>query len=61
MLPSLEMLVRIFDHHNGCIDHGADRDSDPAQRHDIGIHPLETHHDERRQHAQGKGYDRDQR
>jgi hypothetical protein len=31
-----QMLVRVFDHDDGRIDHGADSDGDAAEAHDIG-------------------------
>ena len=55
------MLVRVLDHHHGGIDHGADGDCDPAERHDVGINALVAHDDEGHQDAQGQGDDRDQR
>src|SRR3546814_8528613 len=51
----------ILDHDDGRIDHRADGDGDAAQRHDVGVHPLEPHDDERGQHTERQGYDRDQR
>ena len=44
--------MEIFDHDDGRVDHGADRDSDAAQRHDVGVDALDVHHDERGQNAQ---------
>ena len=55
------MLVRVLDHHHGGIDHGADGDGDPAERHDVGIDALVAHDDEGHQDAQGQGDDRNQR
>jgi len=46
----LQLLVRVFDHHNGGVHHRTDGDGDAAQRHDVGVHPLLLHHDERDQH-----------
>ena len=48
-----QMLVRVLDHHDGCIDHGPDRDRDAPERHDVGVQPLVRHHDERRQNGHG--------
>ena len=32
-----EVLVRILDHHDGRIDHRADRDGDAAEAHDVRV------------------------
>ena len=61
LCPAFEMLVRVFDHHHRRIDHGADGDGDTAQRHDVGIDALVTHHDEGHQDAQRQRDDGDQR
>jgi hypothetical protein len=61
LLPALDLLVGILDHDDGCIDHRADGDGDAAQGHDVGVHPLEPHHNKRRQHAERQREDRDQR
>ncbi len=55
------MLVRVLHHHDRGIDHRADRDGDSAQRHDVGVDPLDAHDDERRQHAERERDDRHQR
>ena len=49
MLVALQVLVRILDHHDGRIDHGADGNRNTTERHDIGIDTLLLHDDEGRQ------------
>ncbi len=39
----LDVLVHVFDHDDRGIDHGANRDSDPSQRHDVGVNALDLH------------------
>lgn len=56
-----QMLVRVLDHHDRRVDHRADRDRDPAERHQVRIHALVTHHDERGQYAERQRQDRDER
>ncbi|MCY1384728.1 hypothetical protein D9M69_730210 [compost metagenome] len=46
------MLVRILDHHHRRIDHRANGDGDAAQRHDVSVHALVAHDQERCQHAE---------
>ena len=60
-LPALELLVRLLDHHDGRVDHGADRDRDAAERHDVGREPQRAHGDEGEQHGDRDGEDRDER
>ncbi|GJE71125.1 hypothetical protein CHKEEEPN_2669 [Methylorubrum podarium] len=48
----------VLDHHDGGVDHGADRDGDAAQAHDVGAdserpHAGEGHQDADRQHQDG--------
>ena len=57
----LQVLVGILDHHNGRIYHGADRNGDTTQRHDIGIDTLRLHHQEGRQDADRQADEDDQR
>ena len=45
------MLVRIFNHDDGGIDHGADGNGDAAQRHDVGIDAHAFHDYERGKNA----------
>ena len=61
VVPRLDVLVRVLDHHDRGIDHRADRDRDAAERHDVGVHALVVHDDERRQHAERQRDDRDER
>ena len=49
------MPVRVFDHDDAGVDHGADRDRDPAQRHDVQRQPLQPHNDHREQDPHRKG------
>ncbi len=51
VLPMFDLLVGVLDHDDGRIDHGADGDGDPTQRHDIGIDALAVHDDEGREHT----------
>ena len=57
---AFEMLVRVLDHDDGGVDHGADRDGDAAQAHDVGAQPQRLHRRERDQDADGQHDDRDQ-
>jgi hypothetical protein len=57
----LEMLVDVLDHHDRGVDHRADGDRDAAERHDVRVHALLVHHDERREHAERQRHDDDQR
>ena len=46
--------MRVLDHHNRCVDHRADRDRDPPERHDVrglthGVHRRERHQERERQ------------
>jgi hypothetical protein len=52
VLPGLQLLVRVLDHHHGRVHHRADGDRDAAQRHDVGVDALVAHHDEGGQDAQ---------
>jgi hypothetical protein len=61
LVPSLEVLVRVLDHHHGGIDHGADGDGDPAERHDVGVDALLLHDDEGGQDAERQRDDGDER
>ena len=61
LLPAFDPLVGVLDHDDRRIHHRADGDGDAAQRHDVGVHPLEPHYDERGQHTERQGQDRDQR
>ena len=48
------MLVQVFDHHDGRIDHRPDRNRDAAERHDIGVDALGVHHHKSGQYTQGQ-------
>ena len=52
-VPALDLLVRVLDHDDRGIDHGADGDRDTAERHDVRVHALVVHDDEREQDPQG--------
>ncbi len=54
VLPRLDVLVRVLDHHHGRVHHRADRDRDAAERHDVGIDALVVHDDEGSEHAEGQ-------
>ena len=59
--PALEVLVRVLDHHDRRVDHRADGDGDAAERHDVRVHALVVHDDERHQDADRQRDDRDER
>ena len=40
VLPGLDLLVRVLDHHDGRVHHRADGDGDAAERHDVGVDAL---------------------
>ena len=61
VLPSLDLLVRVLDHHHRGVDHRADGDGDAAQRHDVGVDALPAHHQEGDHHAQRQRDDGHQR
>jgi hypothetical protein len=61
LVPRLDVLVGVLDHHHGRVHHGADRDRDAAQGHDVGVDALVVHHDECDEHAERKGDDRHER
>ncbi len=61
MAPGLGLLVRVLDHHHRRVDHRTDGDGNTAQRHDVGVDALITHHDEGDQYADGQRDDRHQR
>ena len=53
------MLVRVLDHHDRRVDHRADGNRYATERHDVRVHALVVHDDERHQHAQGQRNDGD--
>ena len=53
-----ELLVRIFDHDDRRIHHGADGDGDAAQGHDIGGQMESKHGQEGNDNGNGQGDDR---
>ncbi len=56
----LHVLVDVLDHHDGTIHHGADGDGDAAEGHDVGVDPLQVHHDKGGQDGDGQGDDHHQ-
>ncbi len=58
---ALHVLVDVLDHHDGAIHHGADGDGDAAQRHDVGVDPLQVHNDEGDQDGDGQAHHHHQR
>ncbi len=56
----LHVLVDVLYHHDGAIHHGADGDGDTPQRHDVGVDPLQVHHDKGGQNRDGQGDDHHQ-
>ncbi|MDR8993814.1 hypothetical protein FEP57_05930 [Burkholderia multivorans] len=61
MLERFQVLVRVLDHHDGRIDHRADRDRDTTERHQVRVDALIPHHDERGQHAERQRQNGDER
>ena len=57
---AFHVLVRVLDHDDGGVDHGADGDGDAAEAHDVGSQPDAAHGQERQQHGQGQGQYGDQ-
>ncbi len=58
---TFEMLVGVLDHHDRGIDHGADRDGDAAEAHDVGAEPDRLHRGEGHQDADRQHEDGDER
>ena len=61
VMPGLDPLVRVLYHHHRGVHHRADRDGDAAQRHDVGVHALEIHDNERGQDSERQRNDGDER
>ena len=53
--------MRVFHHHDRGVHHRADRDRNPAERHDVGGNPLLRHDDERTEDAERQRDDRNER
>ena len=56
----LDVLVGVLDHDDGRIHHRPDGDGDAAQAHDVAGQPDPPHRQQRQQHGQRQGDDRDQ-
>ena len=56
-----QVLVAVFHHHHGAVDHRADGNGDPPQRHDIGVEPLQAHDDKGHENPQRQDDNRHQR
>jgi len=52
VVPLLQVLVRVLDHHHRRVHHRANGNGNAAQRHDVGVDALPVHDDEGRQNAQ---------
>ncbi|SUI79817.1 Uncharacterised protein [Serratia quinivorans] len=59
--PLFQHLMHVLDHHDCRIHHRAYRDGYPAQRHDIGVHPLIMHHHKGTENTQRQRDHRHQR
>ena len=57
---ALEVLVRVLHEHDGRVDHGAYRDGDAAERHDVRREPEGVHGDEGEEHGHGQRQDHHQ-
>jgi hypothetical protein len=51
------MLVEVLDHYDRGVDHGPERDRDPAQAHDVGRKTQELHDENSHEDPYGKGHD----
>ena len=60
-LGALQMLVRVLDHHDRAVDHGADGNRDAAKAHDVGAKAEPAHGGERHQDADRQHEDRHKR
>ena len=58
---ALQMLMRVLDHDDGAVDHGADGDGDAAEAHDVGAEAQPAHGGERHQDADRQHEDGDKR
>ena len=61
LLPKLQFLVGLFDHHNGRVNQLAEGDGHPGQRHDIGADAHHAEGDEGQQDRHRHGDDRNGR
>ena len=59
LIPQLQILVGLLDHHDGRVHHGPDGDGDPAQGHDVGREAQRPEGDERKEYDNGQGDHRD--
>ena len=58
--PELQFLVGIFDLDDCSIDQHADGNGNPGQGHDVGVEPHHVHGNERKEHGNRNGNDRNQ-
>ena len=58
---ALKMLMGVLDHDDGGVDHGANRDGDAAETHDVGAEPDQLHADEGDEDADRQHQDGDER
>ncbi len=56
----LHVFMDVLDHHDGTVHHGADGDGDAAEGHDVGVDPLQVHHDKGGQNRNREGDDHHQ-
>ncbi len=61
MIPLFQPFMRVFNHHDGSIHHRPDGNGDPAQRHNVGVQPLEMHDDKGNTQAKRQRNNRHQR
>ena len=60
-LPLGKLPVSVFDHDDGRVHENANRQRQPAQRHDVRADMQVIHRDERCEHRDGQSQDRNQR
>src|SRR6266699_300318 len=51
-LASVPVFVGLFHHHDRCVHHRANRDRQPAQRHDVGVQTHQVHRNKGEQESQ---------
>src|SRR3990170_2773226 len=60
LFPVLELLVRVLDHDDRGVHHGADGDGNAAQAHDVRAEPEIIHAEEGDEDSHGQGEDHDE-